>query len=224
MNKYFFNLCLSILGAIAPMNASEQNEYQIKILVGKQIEEIAPFLIDGRLIYFCGYPFLYNATLEDERIYYTKFSNYKDAAVAAIYYDGNPVGLLTGSSVVSFENDYGNKHGFKETSLNANNFYYLGEAIVSPEHRKKRLSSLLLEQLEKWAATQGYTHGCLVSESYESHPLKPHDYKEPDSILRSLGFEKSNIYVTSHWETFQPDGSSQYQAHSMPYWIKEFKQ
>lgn len=223
MNKCLLSVCLSLLCTLISINAAEQNKYQIKIIEGNQTEKIIPFLVHMFLTYFREYPYLYHWTFEQEHSYVTKFMTYKDAAVALVYCNEKPVGLLTGTSVISFENDYGNNHGIKETFPNASNFYYFGEVIVMPEHRRKGLATSLFKEFESWAIAHGYTHGCFMSESHETHPLKPHDYKSPDTLWHALGYKKSTILITPYVNTFQPDGSSHYQTHYVPYWIKEFK-
>lgn len=220
MKNYIVTLCLGMACAIAVAQSSEHNEYQIKILVGNQIEEIIPFWAHLRLVYFREYPYLYDGTLDAELAYCKEVMSYKDAAIAVAYCDEQPIGLLSGSSLVNFEDHFGNAEGFKTAHLDATTFYYFGEGIVLPDHRNKGLGTQLSKQLESWVITQGYTNGCFVSESHETHPLKPHNYKEHDSLWHALGYEKTDISVTFSWNTIQPDGSSRNQDHSMPYWIK----
>lgn len=218
MNKYLLILCLSALSTMA-----FSNDYQIKLLVGDQVEEIRPFLAQLRLAQFHEYPYLYEGTLEGEYAYSKEMMSYKHCAVVVAYVQDKPVGIITGSSLVNFCDIFCAADEFKAANLDPKGFYYFAEAIVIPEYRGKKLFMQLFSQFEAWVVAQGYTHGCFVSEAYDNHPLKPHDYKELDPLWRLLGYEKTNITVTYGWSTIQPDGSSRMQDHVMPYWIKRFE-
>lgn len=221
MRTYITTICLGISCMISAQS-SHQADYTIKLLVGDQMKPALPYLADFRLTSFREYPYLYDGTLEEEQAYCKDLMTFAHAAIAVAYQGDQVVGLLSGASLIPFSSHFGEVDGFKTSGYDPGKMYYFAEIIVLPEYRGRGLGRRLFQEFEAWVVSQGYTHGCFISESYDMHPLKPKNYREHDIQWRSMRYEKVNVSVTYSWNTIQPDGSSRLQEHVMPYWVKTF--
>lgn len=218
MKRYLLTLCLIMSSPIA-----FANEFSIKILVGSQMEEIVPFWAHIRLTFFNEYPYLYDGTLEASHAYCREVMSYKDAAAIVAYSNNEPIGILTGTSMASYSQHFGEPDAFRAMGIDPNTLYYFGDVIILPEYRGNGLTRCLFQGLESWIVAHGYVSGCFVTESHASHPLKPLGYRELDSLWVALGYRKTHINAQYEWNTIQPAGPSRKQEHVMPYWVKLFK-
>ncbi len=197
--------------------------YTIKIFTEKETHQFASFIIEQRCINFSQFPYLYKPNMEYEReLFYECFGKTKDDAIAVAFHNDQPVGFLTGSSLGLF-NDMNPwvYEVFKKEGLMPESFYYFGEVIVLPEHRNHGLAHQLFVQLEQYAHSIGYNNYSLlvVLREYD-HPLKPIDYKSPNSIWTRLDYKQSLI-APFEWETYQTDGSAKFVTNMIQFWIKE---
>ena len=196
--------------------------YSIVLLSGDSIQPILSFIEQMRLSYFREYPYLYEGTLQEERVYSAWFSKLKDSMVAVVYYNNKPVGFLTGTSFVDFSEHYtGSLTLFRNAGLDPEQYYYFGEVIIQKEHRGNSLSRKLFELLEQYVRDLGYTKTCLVTESHKTHPCKPTDYRELDGLWIRLGYIKTSAGITFKWNTLQVNGTKERQEHVLMYWIKD---
>jgi len=193
--------------------------YTIDILTGNELTEFLPFVAQQRIIEFQLYPYLYAGSPEYE-ISYLRIYN----VIAVIYCDQQPVGFLTGTSLIESEPEFkGVIQLFEQADLHHKDYFYFGEIIVLPEHRGNSLGKKLFKALEEYAYNHEYRAGCFITESHETHPLKPKNYKSHDDLWNSMGYVKSKLSLTLEWLTIQEDGSRLEQSHSVDYWLKNFQ-
>jgi GNAT superfamily N-acetyltransferase len=222
-NLYALLLSFLMVPLFAISNNSESDQYQIKTFVGDEIKQYLPFIYTLCLTEYRGNPYLYEESSPGE--YYDFLSWYltsKDGALAIVFNGSEPVGFITGTSLIDFEAHFSGVTAlFENAGMNAADYYYFGEVIVQKEHRGHFLSKRLFASLEEYGYSRGYTKGCFVCESHESHPSKPKDYREFAGLCLRLGYQKSPVVMQFTWNTIQPEGPSIMQEHVLNYWVKD---
>ncbi|HEV2601175.1 MAG TPA: hypothetical protein VGT41_02655 [Candidatus Babeliales bacterium] len=226
--KKFLMLFLTIALGFHGAQPAEQNDYSFKLLTGKELQDIALFMIQQRIEIMRDYPYLYQGDMNEEIIYMQQFISLPHAAAAVAYLHDQPVGFVSGTSFLDYESDMrGSSALFMEHGLDPKDFYYIPEAMIMAEHRRKSLFKSLHHLIELHAQSLGYKALCLLSENHDQHPLKPIDYRGPDGAFTRAGYSKTDMIMVISpdvfvWPTIQPDGSIKIQTHFLAYWIKIF--
>jgi GNAT superfamily N-acetyltransferase len=205
-----------------PQEQQSSRPYFVQIVTGDALKELVPFIATERIIAFSEYPYLYAGNFTEEMSDLAAFAQAPDSAFAIAYYGETPVGLLTGCPLA---------HGFRyfkepisivdQENILAHRCYYFAEIIILPEHRGKKLTGKLFDALENHAKKLGYTQGALITESHESHPLKPTNYRSLEPLWNNkLNYKKMPLKLHASWRTYQPDGSAEHQEHTLHFWTK----
>lgn len=217
-----FFLCASL---IAHAIDTTNTQYTIKVITGEEFHRLLPFIAEQRIEAYRPYPYLYEGSMEDEQRSLILLAQSAHAAVAVAYFNNTIVGLVPRIPLVDYAEEFiGSIEAFEKDGKNPNDYYYITDVIVQEAHQGKKLATHLIEQIEHYCSSLGYPYACFVCESYESHPLKPQNYRELDSLWERLGYRKSAICITFlDWNTLQPDGSTKYSPHVLPYWIKQLQ-
>ena len=213
----------TLVGCLLTSQAHAENvqEYSIKLLVGEEVQEVVPCMVEQRIAAFCEYPYLYEGNTKEESEYCQWFAGLPHSAVAVAYLDGQPVGFVSGTSFVDFGVHFKESIGlFEENGFDSKKFYYIPEVIIVPEHRKKGLLENLHDLIEQHAKSIGYKATCLVEESHDNHPLKPVAYQSHNGLWLKLGYSQTQMIITFPWLTIQADGSLKDEMHRLRYWIK----
>jgi len=220
-------LCVSLVLIICIFHVqSKENSrpYVIKVLTGDKLKELMPFVITQRVLAFSLYPYLYVGDFVQETKDFKAFADAQDSALAIAYHGETPVGLLTGCSLSYYAPGLSDDLSvFTKAGVNLKKCYYFPEIIVVPEHRGNKLSCKLLDALENHAKSMGYEKGSLITESHDTHPLKPDNYKSLDALWSFHKYRKTPVKIRIDWRTYQPDGSVQNQKHKLNYWTKDLK-
>lgn len=202
-------------------NTHTSDQYRLQLFVGDEIATYLPFVHELCLTEYRNYPYLYEEAMPGE--YYDFLSWYltsKDGALTIVFNGSEPVGFITGTSLLDFEEHFnGGTRFFQNAGMNAAD-YYFGEVIVEKEYRGHFLSKRLFDALEQHGCTLGYTQVCFVTESYDAHPSKPKDHREFAGLCVRLGYHKSSVIMPFAWMSIQPEGPSQMQEHLLRFWVK----
>src|SRR5437667_6033180 len=181
--------------------------YSIKIAKGDDIHSIIPFIAQERIREFRSYPYLYIGSLDEEIAYLKWVAQQKNSSVAIAYENTTPIGFLTGTDLVAYDQHFvGSLMLFEKEHLTPVSYYYFPEVIISPEHEcsGEIIATQLFNALEKFAQDLGYTTGCFVTiVENDSHPLRPINYQSLDPLWCTLGYVKSSHYITDSWLTEQ---------------------
>lgn len=216
----FAALFFSFLTTIA-QEAHLSRPYSIKVLTGDALKELVPFIATERIIAFSEYPYLYAGNFSEEMSDLAAFVQEPDSACAIAYYGETPIGLLTGCPIAhAFRYFKESPTVLDKEDTTVSSCYYFAEIIVLPEHRGKRLSGKLFDVLEDHAKKLGYTQGAFITESHESHPLKPANYQPLEPLWNRLNYKKKPLKLHASWRTYQPDGSAEHQEHAVYFWTK----
>lgn len=221
--RFFFVITFLMFFTICSADKPAANStYNLRLLTGKAIQEIIPFLVAQRIEMYREYPYLYEGSRTVEEECLQQFAQLPSSAVAIAYLDDEPVGFIIGASLADYDQHFiGSIEAFKSNGKNPNEYYYFADVLILPAHKGKSLATRLFALFEEYCANLGFLYACFVSESHVEHPLKPIDYNEVDLIWQHYGYQKSNIKIYFSWNTIQPDGPAQEQLHELPYWIKK---
>lgn len=112
---------------------------------------------------------------------------------------------------------------FEENNLKPSDYFHIGEVIVLPKYRNKGIGLKLYKKMEKKARRWGYKGISLCTvEREEDHPLKPLNYKGPDSFWEKLGFSKISLISKETWPTIMDEqGKVEEFENKLEWWVKE---
>lgn len=209
--------------------SSMKEKYTVTVLCGDEIKPILPFIAKEGPKGYQSYPYLYEANEKDVLNYLQWFSLLPQAVFAIAHHGNEPVGFAIGTALTDYavnmfpHNYEESMNAFRKQGRDPNTYYYIADMIVLPEHDSEWLTSKLYGQLEEYARVHSFEAICFAALAFDTHPLKPNDYQEPDAVWKSLGYSKSNLTVRFTWKTFQPVGPAVDQEHELAYWIKELR-
>ena len=223
MKKTIFTAltCASLITTAQELPPS--HPYSVKVVTGDAIKELIPFIVTECIIAFSGYPYLYvsNVTEQEQMSDLAAFAQQPDNAVAIAYYGETPIGLLKGCPLPHVFRHFKEPSSiFDEEDIATNCCYFFDDITILAEHRGKKLTGKLFDVLEEHARKLGYTQGAFITESHESHPLKPTSYQPLEPLWNKLNYKKTPLKLHSDWHTYQPDGSVKYQEHTLHFWTK----
>jgi len=199
------------------------DNYTLKLVTGSEQKQLISFIAQQRISSYREYPYLYEGNIEEETVYLSWLVALPHSAIAVAYLGSEPVGFVSGASCVDFDEHFkGSIDIFKKAGLLPEAYYYFTDVIVAPEHRGHALGARLFGLIEQHAQSLGYSAGCCVTESHETHPLKPAHYKSIDSLLSNLAYKRSSMAIHFNWLTRQVHGDSIAQEHILTYWLKSF--
>lgn len=102
--------------------------------------------------------------------------------------------------------------------------YYVGDVIVKPEYQDARVLRKLVQYGERALAERGYRYVTFITADHpKNHPLRPKDYRDLNSKIDLLGYQKLEMPLSATYETFQPDGSFSMQENPLAFWVKDLQ-
>jgi GNAT superfamily N-acetyltransferase len=211
------------------MNAAffaNSSPYAIKIVTGKEMIPLLPFVAEQRIQIYRDYPYLYDGNMMEngEEMKYLHWFVAQPQSAFAVAYDGaEPVGFISATDLADFDAHFaGTIELFTKAELDPKKYYYFADSVVKPEYKNKQIETALVEAIEQHAKKLGYAAGCFADESHEQHPLKPKDFVDHDAAFKTSGYIRSSLSITFGWSTIQVDGSSKHQEHVLTFWLKNF--
>lgn len=147
------------------------------------VEAIARLRIDN----FREFPYLYDGDLDYERAY---LATYFRSASAKIYlvFDGDKAVGFSNSILLSEESDDFTKP-FRDKGFALEEYLYIGEAILNPPYRGRKLFHALAKLHEDRIRAEAHKNVlCYSVVRSEDHPLRPEGYKPIEALWTRLGF------------------------------------
>lgn len=177
------------------------NNLQIKIFNGPEIEPYIPNLAKLRIEIFRDFPYLYDGSLEYEQNYLKTYTQ-SAVSIAVIVFDGvEPVGVSTGLPLEDESMEF--KRPFIEQSYDPKKIFYCGESILKKEYRGRGFYSRFFKERENHAKSLGRFKTicfCGVVRPGE-HPLRPLEYKPLNPIWEKNGYTiYPNLTTTYIWK------------------------
>ncbi len=194
--------------------------YQIQIHIGNNFIPYIDIISQLRIEIFKEYPYLYKGDLDYEKKYMQGYLTDHQAMIALASINERIVGISTGIPLISdSEIVMDAKKVFAKDNIDISDYYYYGEMIILPEHRRKGLATQLCCAQNKVIKRWGFKHVCILTVVRgEDHPLKPTNYISQESLWKSLGFSKNNLTINYSWPTIQVDQSATSQSNTLEFW------
>lgn len=176
-----------------------------------------------RVNMFREYPYLYVGDVGQDKSYLQGYAEDKQAMIAIAKVDGIFAGASTGIPLNSDSAIVAKiKCVFEKANINIEDYYYFGEVFVLPEFRGLGITTQLFSAQDALIKSWGFKHACgLTIVRENNHPLKPTDYKSPDSMWEHLGFRKNKLTAVFKWPTVQADSSIKDADNTVEFWAKK---
>jgi hypothetical protein len=186
-------------------------------------EQEIDVLAQMRITYFREYPYLYEGTKEYEVHYLGEYQQKAiDAYLVQAFNGDDLVGILTGCAFISDIEIVRDGAGFfREKGLSAEQYYYIGEAIIIPEYRAEKILPRLLYTLGREVKKLNrYQSLCFLTViRHEDDERKPHNYRSTDNLWEKLGCQRPGITASFEWPTIMHDNSVQNISNDVEFWM-----
>ena len=164
----------------------------MKIMRGLEIENHIDDLGRFRMEIFREYPYLYDGSIEYERVYLSRYSRNPESLLLILQDDRGILGACTGMPLTSED------IGFQNTFVgeNKDEIYYIGEIMLRADSRGQGLgSSLLSTALSLIDLTRFKKVSLCTVDRGLNHPRRPVNYCPPDYLWEKYGFVKSSNHL-----------------------------
>lgn len=194
-----------------------------KIYQGNEVNSIVDNISKMRINEFRNFPYMYDGSLEYERLYFQEFCKDPNSLIVCIFDDSKLIATATSIPLLSNADILDNVASkFIAQSLDPKTFFYSGEFIVLQKYRQNGLCKNLLYSVESLAKTLGFTNLCIATVCRsKDDPRRPVSYVDSDVVWKSLGFEITNIKTSYPWPTIQPNQLTVTVNNEMIFWTKE---
>lgn len=161
-------------------------------IIPHQGVEMLPYILDLaelRMTVFREYPYLYDGSLSYEKKYLHQYIDCRESMIILAIHDDQVVGAST-ALPLSAETDT-LKAPFIEQHYPIEKIMYLGESVILPAYRHRGIEESFFKA--HFAALQRKDYTLLTFCEVErplSHPKRPPDYHELNTLWESLGFVK----------------------------------
>ncbi|MFY7887685.1 MAG: GNAT family N-acetyltransferase [Spirosomataceae bacterium] len=185
---------------------------------GAEIASVIDDLAQLRIAVFYDFPYLYEGTIDYERIYLQTYVQAEKAFLFAVYDGDKMVGATT---CIPLSNETPEvQEPFVNAGMDVDSIFYFGESILLAAYRGHGLGHRFFDEREAHAASFGtfkQTCFCAVDRG-ESHPLQPIDYRPNDAFWLKRGYEKTpSLQCTMEW---LDRGETQATSKPMIFWTK----
>jgi GNAT superfamily N-acetyltransferase len=139
---------------------------EILRLHGAEIEAHWQQLASLRIEIFRDYPYLYEGSLEYEHDYLKTYWQSPQSRVVLVFDQGEAVGATTSLPLLDEQPE------FRQPFAQPEKYFYLGESVLKPAYRGRRLGHLFFDEREDRARQLGFefTCFCAVQRSPEQEP------------------------------------------------------
>lgn len=188
----------------------------MQIIHGKEIKNHIDELGRFRIEIFREYPYLYEGSLEYERAYLRRYSENAESFLIITKDSLGIVGACTGIPISGESQEF--QSFFLET--NKNEIYYIGEVMLRPGARGKKLGSRLLAAALSLIDPNQYKKVALCTvDRGSNHPLSPENYCPPDYLWRKFAFQKvAHLTAYLDWKDI---GQTHETRKPMNVWFRE---
>lgn len=188
---------------------------------GRETETVFDDLALLRIAVFRGFPYLYEGTVDYEKIYLQTYARSERSFLFAAYDGARMAGATTCIPLTDETEEV--REPFIKAGYNLSEICYFGESILLPEYRGMGLGHRFFDEREAHAASFGtfkYTCFCAVVRP-DNHPLRPAGYRPLDEFWTKRGYRKANSLQSQFsWPDIGASGST---LKPMVYWLREWK-
>lgn len=171
-----------------------------------------------RIQVFRDYPYLYEGTIEYERVYLQTYASSPRALLFAVYDADQMVGATTCIPLADETDEV--KEPFITNGLDLSTIFYFGESILLKPYRGQGIGHRFFDVREAHAASfKSYSTACFCSVVRpENHPLKPGNYRPNDDFWKKRGY-LPDAKLTSVFDWIDTGDQAPTQK-PMRYWMK----
>ena len=146
---------------------------KFQIFRGQVSEVVLEEVANLRINVFSEYPYLYQGTMESEKLYLKHYLSQSNIILVLIKLDNQTIGAVLGSPLEGMGEKYVTP--FLNKGLCVNTIYYLGDIILKKEYRGKGLGGQLYAQFEAVLNDLGGYKNLTICEiaTSEDDPLRP---------------------------------------------------
>lgn len=211
-----------------PVASRQEKAFELSSYSMEEIIPLLPLLQQWVVREFRQYPYLWAPANGEICEGNTMLLNEPKAQVVVVKDQGRVVGVAAGIPLDSFAM-IGYLGGrpcalMEEKGFDISRIFYMSYFLTDPEYRNnQQLVDLIYNDFVDFAYSVGKTQICYFEDcGNPESPLKPQNPIpiEPWGVLIH-GFKSTGIKVGIAWQTLQPDGSSQEQAHTSEFFIKD---
>lgn len=182
--------------------------------------EITPFLSSVaqlELDTFKEYPYLYDETLNNQITYLTRYAECPKSIMILVQDENKIVGVSTGIPLVFDTEKF--KKPFLDNGINSQTAFYLGESLLLPAYRGKKIYREFFSKREESAKEYGCTISTFISVERDSNDARqPKNYVSLDAIWHHFGYKKHpELYVDVEWKDI---GDKAVSKKRLVYWLK----
>lgn len=191
----------------------------IEILRGASILDCVEAVARLRIEVFREFPYLYDGDLAYEKQYMQAYSQSPDSLVVLAKDAGRVVGASTALPLRDADVEF--QKPFEATAYDPASIYYFGESVLLPEYRGRGTGHRFFQEREAVARSWGaaWTCFCAVNRPVD-HPLRPAEYRGPESLWKKLGYEKQpELQCSFPWKVI---GEDQEVNHSLTFWLRRW--
>lgn len=206
MNFIVINFLIISVGLafLCPVQASAgdapASAITIRAFTGAEAEPFMDAIAQLRIDNFRDFPYLYDGDLAYERAYLATYFRSPSTRIYLVF-DGDTVVGFSNSILLSEESDEFTKP-FRDKGLVLEEYLYIGEAILNPPYRGRKLFHELAKLHEDRIRDEKHKNVlCYSVVRSEDHPLRPEDYKPIEALWTRLGFrEDPSLNVHIAWK------------------------
>lgn len=186
---------------------------------GAEIDALFEDLAHLRIQIFKDFPYLYQGSIEYEKVYLETYSKSPKSLLFAVYDGNDMVGATTCLPLADETPEV--IAPFERAKLEIDTIFYFGESILRKEYRGFGLGHRFFEEREQHARhLRIYKTACFcVVERGDDHPAKPADYRPNDVFWIRRGYAKEpRLQSLFEWTDI---GEAFPTAKTMTYWTKQ---
>lgn len=187
-------------------------------MLGAEIRHYIEPLASLRIAVFEEWPYLYQGSLEYERVYLQKYADCPDSMITLVIADEQVVGASTALPLVAAEDDF--RDAFQGSGYSTDEVLYLGESVLQPQYRGQGMGHHFFDTRETHARSLGlrYSAFCAVDRAHND-PRRPANARTLEPFWMQRGYARHpEIKTTFDWREV---GQTLESSHSLTFWIKE---
>lgn len=191
----------------------------LEILRGASILGCVEAVAGLRIQVFREFPYLYDGDLDSEKRYLRTYSQSPDSLMVLAKNADRVVGASTALPLTDADPQF--QKPFEAAGFDPASIFYFGESVLLPEYRGQGTGHRFFQEREAVARTWGATWTCFCAVDRPiDHPLRPVDFRSPESLWKKRGYEKRpELQCSFPWKVI---GEAKEATHTLTFWIRRW--
>lgn len=169
---------------------------------------------------FRHFPYLYAGSDEFENEHLESYFEHPETVVSLIFDNGHVGGECIDLPLRCQREILVN--ATTPSRVDVDKYVYLGECILEPDYRRKKLMPVILKDIYDRAKKRGCTHACAIAVCRgDDDPQKPEGYSPFGVWMTKNGYDKVDGWVVEMEWPMMPDGVPR--KHALQFWETSLK-